>query len=105
MYCWEQSDVDEFMGRSENESNATLVLKRLDESHTKYRFMEQNLTLKKKRLKKQIPDIQTSIDVLKLVKLKRVCICSDYLKLCSLIDRLVSLLSNPLILNFNIEFI
>jgi hypothetical protein len=60
------------MIRPENDSNATLVLKRLDESHTKYRFMEQNLLQKKRRLKKQIPDIETSIDVLKLVKQKRV---------------------------------
>jgi hypothetical protein len=60
------------MTRAENDSNATLVLKRLDESHTKYRFMEQNLLQKKRRLKKQIPDIETSIDVLKLVKQKRV---------------------------------
>jgi len=64
-------DVEEFMTRAENDSNATLVLKRLDESHTKYRFMEQNLLQKKRRLKKQIPDIETSIDVLKLVKQKR----------------------------------
>jgi hypothetical protein len=60
------------MTRAENDSNATHVLKRLDESHTKYRFMEQNLLQKKRRLKKQIPDIETSIDVLKLVKQKRV---------------------------------
>ncbi|CAG2118996.1 unnamed protein product, partial [Medioppia subpectinata] len=65
------SDVDAFMSRTENDSNATQVLKRLDESHTKYRFMEQNLMQKKRRLKKQIPDIETTIDVLKLVKHRR----------------------------------
>jgi len=64
------SDVDEFMGRTGNDDTSQ-VLKQLDESHTKYRFMEQNLMQKKRRLKKQIPDIETSIDVLKLVKHKR----------------------------------
>ncbi|XP_054158228.1 prefoldin subunit 3-like [Oppia nitens] len=65
------SDVDEFMSRPDNDQNTTKVLKQLDECHTKYRFMEQSLMQKKRRLKKQIPDIETSIDVLKLVKLKQ----------------------------------
>lgn len=66
-----QEDVDEFMKRNENELNATEVIKRLDEQHQKYRFMEMNLTQKKRRLKKQIPDIKSSLDVLKLVKSKQ----------------------------------
>ena len=66
-----QEDVDEFMKRNENEMNATSVIKRLDEQHQKYRFMEINLLQKKRRLKKQIPDIKSSLDVLKLVKTKR----------------------------------
>lgn len=59
------------MKRNENEMNATSVIKRLDEQHQKYRFMEINLLQKKRRLKKQIPDIKSSLDVLKLVKKKR----------------------------------
>lgn len=59
------------MKRNENEMNATAVIKRLDEQHQKYRFMELNLTQKKRRLKKQIPDIKSSLDVLKLVKSKQ----------------------------------
>ena len=66
-----QEDVDEFMKRTENEMNATSVIKGLDEQHQKYRFMELNLVQKKRRLKKQIPDIKSSLDVLKLVKSKR----------------------------------
>ena len=66
-----QEDVDEFMKRNENEMNATSVIKRLDEQHQKYRFMEINLLQKKRRLKKQIPDIKSSLDVLKLVRTKR----------------------------------
>jgi len=36
------------MQQAENES-AEVVLRRLDEQHQKYKFMEQNLNLKKKR--------------------------------------------------------
>lgn len=64
------------MKREENDSNATNVLKRFDEQHNKYRFMEFNLTQKKKRLKKQIPDIKQSLDVLKLIKTRRVSLVS-----------------------------
>jgi hypothetical protein len=86
---WLQSDVDEFMGRTGNDDTSQ-VLKQLDESHTKYRFMEQNLMQKKRRLKKQIPDIETSIDVLKLVKHKRV-------------NHLIAFLSNELVFNVCVD--
>ena len=66
-----QKDVDEFMSRKENDNNATGVLKSLDEQHTKYRFMEHNLMNKKRRLKKQIPEIETSLNVLKFVKKRK----------------------------------
>lgn len=71
LYLVYQEDVDEFMKRGENDMNATSVIKKLDEQHQKYRFMELNLIQKKRRLKKQIPDIKSSLDVLKLVKTKR----------------------------------
>ncbi|XP_078322381.1 prefoldin subunit 3-like isoform X1 [Crassostrea virginica] len=57
-------DVDSYMKRDGNDS-AEAVLKRLDESHNKYKFMEYNLTTKKARLKAQIPDIKTSLDIVK----------------------------------------
>lgn len=57
-------DVDSFMKRDGNDSAET-VLKRLDESHSKYKFMEYNLSTKKARLKAQIPDIKTSLDIVK----------------------------------------
>lgn len=47
---------------------AGVVIKRLDEQHSKYRFMEMNLVGKKRRLKKQIPDIRASLDVMKLIR-------------------------------------
>ncbi|XP_071136414.1 prefoldin subunit 3-like [Mytilus edulis] len=57
-------DVDSFMKREENES-AENVLVRLDEQHRKYKFMEYNILTKKSRLKQQIPDIKTSLDIVK----------------------------------------
>ncbi|XP_048769454.1 prefoldin subunit 3-like isoform X1 [Ostrea edulis] len=57
-------DVDNFMKRDGNDSAET-VLKRLDESHSKYKFMEYNLNTKKARLKAQVPDIKTSLDIVK----------------------------------------
>jgi prefoldin subunit 5 len=50
------------------ETTAGVVIKRLDEQHSKYRFMEMNLVGKKRRLKKQMPDIRSSLDVLKLMQ-------------------------------------
>ncbi|CAL1283520.1 unnamed protein product [Larinioides sclopetarius] len=64
-------DVDSFMRKEENQENAELVLRRLDEQHSKYKFMEMNLFRKKRTLKRQIPDIKTSLDMLKLLKAKQ----------------------------------
>lgn len=64
-------DVDNFMKQEENQENAEVVLRRLDEQHSKYKFMELNLLQKKRRLKKQVPDIKTSLDILKMMKNKK----------------------------------
>ncbi|XP_076317424.1 prefoldin subunit 3-like isoform X1 [Tachypleus tridentatus] len=61
-------NVDEFMM---DEGNAEAVLKRFDEQHNKYKFMELNLLQKKRRLKKQIPDIKSSLDILRQLKSKQ----------------------------------
>ena len=50
---------------------AGAVIKRLDEQHSKYRFMELNLVGKKRRLKRQIPDIRSSLDMLKLIRARK----------------------------------
>ncbi|RWS07332.1 prefoldin subunit 3-like protein [Dinothrombium tinctorium] len=60
-------DVDKFMEK-QGENNASVIIRKFDENHSKYRFMELNLMQKKKRLKKQIPDIKSSLDVLNLIK-------------------------------------
>ncbi|XP_023211641.1 prefoldin subunit 3-like [Centruroides sculpturatus] len=59
------------MKREESRGSAEFVLRRLDEQHSKYKFLECNLLQKKKRLKKQIPDIKISLDILKLMKSKK----------------------------------
>lgn len=55
-------DVDEFMKQSGNDSIA-VVFQRVEEQYSKYQFMELNLRAKKSRLKDQIPDIKSSLDI------------------------------------------
>lgn len=47
-FCF-QEDVDNFMKEEDNQENAEIVLRRLDEQHSKYKFMEMSL-LRKKRM-------------------------------------------------------
>jgi prefoldin subunit 5 len=42
----------------------------LDEQHQKYKFMERNLVAKRRRLKNQIPDITSSLAMIKKLKSK-----------------------------------
>ncbi|XP_041351592.1 prefoldin subunit 3-like [Gigantopelta aegis] len=64
-------DVEEFMKRLENSESAENVLRRLDELHSKYKFMEYNLNTKKARLKGQIPDITTTLGIVKHLQSKK----------------------------------
>ena len=43
----------------------------LDERHQKYKFMETNLTSRKRRLKSQIPDISSSLILINKLRAKR----------------------------------
>ncbi|XP_071955246.1 prefoldin subunit 3-like [Antedon mediterranea] len=63
-------DVDDFMSQTENES-VDEVLRRLDEQHQKYKFLEFNLLQKKRRLKTQMPDIKTTLDIVKYMQKKK----------------------------------
>merc|ERR1711997_594345 len=60
--------VDSYM---KGEDSAEEKLKVLDERHQKYKFMETNLTSRKKRLKSQIPDIASSLILIKKLRAKR----------------------------------
>lgn len=59
------------MKKSEN-SNADAVIKRLNELHMKYKYMEQNLIIKKEKLMQQYPDIENNLKVLQTLKDKKV---------------------------------
>lgn len=59
-----QDDVDAYMSRSENNGIVDEVLKRLDQQHAKYKFMELNLLSKKRRLLSQIPELKRSLTMI-----------------------------------------
>lgn len=61
-------DVDAFMAKSENVDGVDKVLKRLDELHGKYKFMEYTLVSKRRRLRQQIPDLARSLDMIAMLK-------------------------------------
>merc|ERR1712210_411989 len=61
-------DVDSFM---KGEDSAEEKLKVLDERHQKYKFMETNLTSRKRRLKTQIPDIGSSLILINKLRAKK----------------------------------
>lgn len=52
------------MARPENAGGVDKVLKRLDDQHAKYKFMEFNLLSKRKRLRVQIPDLKKSLTMI-----------------------------------------
>lgn len=57
-------DVDKYMAEEPN-SSAQAALRKLEELYQKYKMMEMNLTHKKERLKSQIPEIKTTLDIVK----------------------------------------
>lgn len=60
-------DVDKYMSLPDNDG-VEIVLKRLDEEHNKYKFMEYSLIAKRRRLKEQIPDLERSLQMINLMK-------------------------------------
>lgn len=68
----QKEDVDSFMARDENAKNADLVIRRLEELHKKYRFIEMNLQLRKKRLQSQFMDLKGSLAMVAQLKSKQV---------------------------------
>lgn len=63
-----QDDVDQFMNLPENNNQAEKVLKSLDEQHSKYKFMEMNMMARKRRLRQQLPDLQKSLEMIKVLQ-------------------------------------
>ncbi|XP_033212637.1 prefoldin subunit 3 [Belonocnema kinseyi] len=64
-------DVDAFMAKSENDGSVDKVLKKLDENHSKYKFMEYNLINKRRRLKVQIPDLERSLEMIEKLQTEK----------------------------------
>ncbi|KAK7074742.1 Prefoldin subunit 3 [Halocaridina rubra] len=64
-------DVDAFMSKDDNANNAQNVIKRLDEQLNKYKFMEVHLQAKRKKLKSQIPEIKSSLQIVKEMKSRK----------------------------------
>ncbi|XP_046849518.1 prefoldin subunit 3-like [Xenia sp. Carnegie-2017] len=60
-------DVDAFMKTKGNEG-AESVIRRLDEQHQKYKFMEMNLLAKKRKLQSKIPDLKSTYEMVKVLK-------------------------------------
>ncbi|KAL0830633.1 hypothetical protein ABMA28_002775 [Loxostege sticticalis] len=61
-------NVDEFMNLPENSGGVDKVLRRLDEQHGKYKFMEYTLATKRRRLRQQIPDLARSLEMIEKLK-------------------------------------
>ncbi|EFN79350.1 Prefoldin subunit 3 [Harpegnathos saltator] len=63
-------DVEAFMAKPENES-VDKVLRKFDENHGKYKFMEYNLANKRRRLKAQIPDLERSLEMIEKLQIEK----------------------------------
>jgi prefoldin subunit 5 len=61
-------DVDSYM---KGEESAEEKLKTIDENHQKYKFMESSLVTRRKRLKAQVPDIKSSLAMIKKLREKK----------------------------------
>ncbi|XP_041979822.1 prefoldin subunit 3 [Aricia agestis] len=61
-------NVDEFMNLPENSGGVEKVLRKLDEQHGKYKFMEYTLNTKRRRLRQQIPDLARSLEMIEKLK-------------------------------------
>merc|ERR1712088_823391 len=61
-------DVDSHM---KGEESAEAKIKELDEVHQKYKFMENSLSSRRRRLKGQVPDIKSSLAMVKKLREKK----------------------------------
>lgn len=59
------------MAKPENEGSVDVVLRKLDENHSKYKFMEYNLVNKRRRLKDQIPDLENSLQMIEKLQIEK----------------------------------
>merc|ERR1712156_1120963 len=57
----EANFIDDVDSHMKGEESAEAKIKQLDETHQKYKFMENSLSSRRKRLKGQVPDIKSSL--------------------------------------------
>jgi len=64
-------DVDAYMSKKADKETPDEVVQSMNEMYSKYKFMEQSLSTKKGRLNRQIPDIEQTLEMLRLLKKKK----------------------------------
>ncbi|CAL8139662.1 unnamed protein product [Orchesella dallaii] len=64
-------DVDAFMSRPENGSEAQIVLKRMEETYSRMKIIEANNVGTKRRLKTQIQELDKSLEMLEVLKQRK----------------------------------
>jgi len=62
------ANIEEFM---KNQDGADIVLKRMQDNYSKYKFMEMSLTKNKASLQSKIPDIKSTLEMVKMLKKKK----------------------------------
>jgi len=62
------ANIEDFM---KNQDSADLVLKKMQDNYSKYKFMEMSLNKNKTTLKSKIPDIRSTLDMVKMLKKKK----------------------------------
>lgn len=61
-------DVEAFMAVTENDGSTEKVLRKLDEQHSKYKLMEYNISVRRRKLKNQIPDLIKTIETIEILR-------------------------------------
>ena len=67
----EANFIDDVDSHMKGEESAEAKIKQLDETHQKYKFMENSLSSRRKRLKGQVPDIKSSLAMVKKLREKK----------------------------------
>jgi len=67
----ESQFIDDVDSHMQGEENAENKIKVLEEMHQKYKFMENSLSMRKKRLRAQVPDIKSSLLVIEKLRTKK----------------------------------
>ena len=67
----EANFIDDVDSHMKGEESAEAKIKALDETHQKYKFMENSLSSRRKRLKSQVLDIKSSLAMVKKLREKK----------------------------------